>query len=412
VSPQPPATARARPAFGPEVRVARPALPAPRERAEPGRLGRALERGAALLLFGLALPVLVLLVSIVWWVDGRPLFYRGERLGLRKRPFVLYKVRTLQRAAAQVTAERLLEARDGLEIPGGRFLRDSRLDELPQLWNIVRGEMSFVGPRPERERISRIHCQTLPGYARRFAVRPGLFGPSQLFTPHSTPKRIRAWLDNAWSRRRSSGLEPFRLLVCTLAAALHRTLQLGHQEWSARWRAARAGARRERRRLRRARPAAAAALVLPQSEPGPAVSGTLLDIGEDAVRVRVRRAVAPGVRVLLGLAVELRPRAGVPRLRQALCTAMVSRVRSHGDGVDLVLAYEPCSEGARYVVHQYFLRDALAPPRRGARRRSLPTRRLLAGVLPALLRLQRRLGARLPARTPVPVGTGGEAAWT
>ncbi|HEX6885077.1 MAG TPA: sugar transferase [Planctomycetota bacterium] len=410
MSPLPPATTvRARQVLGSDVRVA---LPARRERAEPGRLARALERGAALLLLGLALPVLALLVAFVWWVDGRPLLYRGERLGLRKRPFMLYKVRTLQRAAAQVTAERLLEARDGLEIRGGRFLRDSRLDELPQLWNIVRGEMRFVGPRPERERISRIHCQTLPGYARRFAFRPGLFGPSQLFTPHSTPKRIRAWLDNAWSRRRSSGLDPLRLLACTVAAALHRSVQLGRLEWSARWRAALAGARKERRRLRRARPAGAVALVLPQSEPGPAVSGTLLDLCEDAVRVRVRRAVAPGAQVLLGLAVELRPRAGAPRLRQALCTATVRRVRGNGDGVDLVLAYEPCSERARYVVHQYFLRDALAPPRAQARRRSLPTLRLLAGVLPAMLRLQRRLRGRSPARAPVPVAIHGEAAWS
>ncbi|MDA0655343.1 MAG: sugar transferase, partial [Proteobacteria bacterium] len=96
----------------------------------------------------------------------------------------------------------LLSSSDRLETRTGKLLRETRLDELPQLINVVLGDMSLVGPRPERRAVYESQCKHIPGYDNRFAVKPGIIGYSQLFTPHSAPKRARSLLDNYYVRRR------------------------------------------------------------------------------------------------------------------------------------------------------------------------------------------------------------------
>ncbi|MGH7151895.1 MAG: sugar transferase, partial [Planctomycetota bacterium] len=97
------------------------------------------ERTLAAFLLLLCVPVLALVMLAVLVSDGRPVLYRSRRLGRWKRPFDMFKIRTLRRGAHLLTGARLLKKTDGLAIRGGHFLRDTRLDELPQLWNIVRG---------------------------------------------------------------------------------------------------------------------------------------------------------------------------------------------------------------------------------------------------------------------------------
>src|SRR5574341_49278 len=104
------------------------------------------ERALALALLALALPVIGVIALAIRLTAGAPVFYGGTRLGRGKRPFTMFKLRTLVVGASQVTGGALLDHRHGLMIRGGRFLRETRLDELPQLWNIVRGDMAFVGP--------------------------------------------------------------------------------------------------------------------------------------------------------------------------------------------------------------------------------------------------------------------------
>ncbi|MEU9706957.1 sugar transferase, partial [Streptomyces sp. NPDC047981] len=128
----------------------------------------------------LALPVLLLCALAVRLSDGPGVLFRQERVGQNGRLFTLLKFRTLRPADETESATRWSVANDGRMSPVGGFLRKSSLDELPQLWNVLRGDMSLVGPRPERpyfvSQFSRIHA----GYADRHRMPVGLTGLAQV----------------------------------------------------------------------------------------------------------------------------------------------------------------------------------------------------------------------------------------
>jgi len=323
-----------------------------------------LERGTALALLVLAAPLIVLLGLFVLLVDGRPALYRGERLGRAKRPFLMNKIRTLRRGAELRTADRLLDTSDSLEIPGGRFLRDSRLDELPQLWNIVRGDMHFIGPRPERRCVYLKLCRDLPGYEQRFVVRPGLIGPSQLFTPHATHKRIRCWLDNAWCRRGRSASEIVSLTGYTAFVVTGKVAGRALEALRDAWQSRLLRRTSQRRGLRRAQPAGAVASFLTSDDTAPAGRGLLLDLSEEALCVRSSSAFSVGTPVRLRLVVAIGlGRGGRWKLRNAVVTGVVVALRPRAGAHDVVLRYTPSGARSHYVLHQYFLENSLALPR-------------------------------------------------
>jgi lipopolysaccharide/colanic/teichoic acid biosynthesis glycosyltransferase len=138
--------------------------------------------GGALIV--LAAPVLLACALLLLLTSGRPILYRGSRVGRNGELFVMYKLRTL-RVGAETRMERVL----GNELTqltsseltrAGRVLRIAKLDELPQLWNVVRGDMSLVGPRPIRPAFFEELCETIPAYWQRLVVRPGMTGLAQL----------------------------------------------------------------------------------------------------------------------------------------------------------------------------------------------------------------------------------------
>lgn len=136
--------------------------------------------------------VVYIVVKIIFREPG-PFFYAGERLGQYKKPFKLYKIRTLKENASKILGTDLYTADRVLTIKCGDFLRRTRLDELPQIINLIKGDINIIGPRPMRE--TRLH--KFPLSDLRFLVKPGLTGISQLITPHHTQERIRAILDNS-----------------------------------------------------------------------------------------------------------------------------------------------------------------------------------------------------------------------
>jgi lipopolysaccharide/colanic/teichoic acid biosynthesis glycosyltransferase len=161
-------------------------------------------------------PVSLLLIPAVFLVNGWPVIYSGIRLGKNKKAFIMYKFRTLPKDFEKQYDGKLVSYQHGYQLPKFcRLMRDTRLDEIPQLINIFKGDMDFVGPRPVRPVIYQTVCRSIKGYDKRFSVKPGLIGYSQLFTPHSTPKRIRSFIDNRATRHSKNIL--FETLIILLA---------------------------------------------------------------------------------------------------------------------------------------------------------------------------------------------------
>jgi lipopolysaccharide/colanic/teichoic acid biosynthesis glycosyltransferase len=162
-------------------------------------------RGCDIALSGLILvvfsPILLLMVAFIAITSGRPVFYRGARVGRAGRTFSMYKLRTLKVGAEDRIGryqDKQLDARTEGEVTRlGRVLRASQLDELPQLINVLRGDMSIVGPRPIRPVFFEQLSQEIPQYWQRLVVRPGLTGFAQL----------RMTRDMTWSEKLAHDLE-------------------------------------------------------------------------------------------------------------------------------------------------------------------------------------------------------------
>ena len=159
----------------------------------------------------LIIGIVYIVVKIIFREPG-PFFYTGERLGQYKKPFKLYKIRTLKENASHILGTDLYTADRVLTIRGGDFLRRTRLDELPQIINLIKGDINIIGPRPMRE--TRLNKFPLSGL--RFLVKPGLAGISQLITPHHTQERIRSILDNNIYLSRCSIWLQLKWLLITL----------------------------------------------------------------------------------------------------------------------------------------------------------------------------------------------------
>lgn len=133
----------------------------------------------AFLLLGLAFPLSILAIFLVK-VDSRgPVIYKQPRYGKNKKIFTIYKFRTMEVGAENGTPVWGSES-DPRSGKIGKFLRGFHIDELPQLFNVLKGEMSLVGPRPERPYFADGFCKVIPGYDERHKVKPGLTGWSQI----------------------------------------------------------------------------------------------------------------------------------------------------------------------------------------------------------------------------------------
>lgn len=149
----------------------------------------ALDRLAALLLLPLLSPVLLLVALIIKLQDGGTVFYRQQRMGLGGVPFTIYKFRSMTTVSeGQNDSERrslaITEANDRRITRFGAIIRRYRIDELPQIINVLQGHMSFIGPRPEALPLSEWYDRELPFYSYRHIVRPGLTGWAQVNQGH------------------------------------------------------------------------------------------------------------------------------------------------------------------------------------------------------------------------------------
>lgn len=141
---------------------------------------------AAALLLVILSPLIALGVILVKLTSRGPAFYSQVRVGKDGREFTLYKIRTMKNNAEAETGPVWSTARDSRVTPIGKLLRSSHIDEFPQLWNVLCGQMSLVGPRPERpEFVAKLDWE-VPYYRERLKVRPGITGLAQLRLPADT----------------------------------------------------------------------------------------------------------------------------------------------------------------------------------------------------------------------------------
>ena len=162
----------------------------------------------------LSSPFWLLFGLLIWLQDKGPVFYRQERVGKNGRIFKALKFRSMIADAEKGTGAVQAVANDPRVTKVGRVLRATAMDELPQLWNIFKGDMSFVGPRALRPNEKEVHgnpdtraIEEIPSYNQRHAVTPGLTGLTQVYLPGETPRRKKFRYDLLYIRKRSFWLD-------------------------------------------------------------------------------------------------------------------------------------------------------------------------------------------------------------
>ncbi len=177
-------------------------------------LKRAFDISVALCGLVVSFPIWLVLMALIKREDGGPVFYRQERIGQHGKPFRGMKFRTMIHDADARFGPCQATEHDPRITRIGRWLRRTALDELPQLWNILTGDMSFVGPRALAageievgENSGYVLLEAIPGYAMRHRVRPGLTGIAQIFAPRDIPRRHKFRYDRVYIQRQSFWLD-------------------------------------------------------------------------------------------------------------------------------------------------------------------------------------------------------------
>ena len=141
---------------------------------------RALDLLASTLGLIIGVPIIIIFGILVKLEDGGPIFYKQERLGKNTKKFYIYKIRSMKIDAEKIGGAQWAEKDDPRITKIGKFIRKTRIDEIPQLFNILNGEMSLIGPRPERPELTYKFEEEIPGFINRLKIKPGLTGLAQV----------------------------------------------------------------------------------------------------------------------------------------------------------------------------------------------------------------------------------------
>jgi len=173
----------------------------------------------AILLFVITSPIMIITAIVVKLYDGGPVLYKQIRCTRDMKEFKILKFRSMRIDAEKDGVARLASKGDSRITPIGKFIRVVRIDELPQLINIIKGDMSFIGPRPERPEIIAQYLETMPEFVFRTRVRAGLAGYAQVYGKYNTTPYDKLKLDLFYINNYSIWLD-LRLMLLTLKILL------------------------------------------------------------------------------------------------------------------------------------------------------------------------------------------------
>lgn len=176
---------------------------------------RLLDLICSVLLLIAASPFMLITAIVIKAYDGGPIFYKQVRCTIGRREFYILKFRSMRVDAEKDGVARLASKNDSRITPVGRFIRATRIDELPQLLNILKGDMSFIGPRPERPEIIDQYMEEMPEFAFRMKVKAGLAGYAQVYGKYNTTPYDKLKLDLTYIEQYSVWLD-LKLMLLTL----------------------------------------------------------------------------------------------------------------------------------------------------------------------------------------------------
>ncbi len=199
-------------------------VPLIKYRAEPLRTGyafvkRAMDIAGALVGLALSAPLMLLTAAAIKYDSPGPVFYRQRRYGLKGKEFELVKLRSMRVDAEKDTGAILATPQDPRVTRVGRFLRNKRIDEIPQFWNVLKGEMSLIGPRPERPELAQTFGGNTPLFPLRLRVRPGITSLSHVLGRYDSIPAHRLLYDFAYMNSLSFMLD-VRIIVATIKIVL------------------------------------------------------------------------------------------------------------------------------------------------------------------------------------------------
>lgn len=164
------------------------------------------------------IPLMIIFGILIKVEDNGPITYKQERIGKGGKKFYIYKLRSMRTDAEKFGAQ-WAEKEDARVTKVGKFIRKTRIDEIPQLFNIIKGDMSIIGPRPERPLFTEEFNEEIPGFINRLAVKPGLTGWAQVNGGYEISPREKLTEDMYYIKNRSVLLD-FKILFKTVKVVL------------------------------------------------------------------------------------------------------------------------------------------------------------------------------------------------
>lgn len=168
------------------------------------------------IIFGIiSLPIILVFGILIKLTSKGPVFFKQKRVGYMGKPITIVKLRSMRNDAEKKTGAVWAQKNDPRVTPVGKFMRKTRVDELPQFWSIIKGDMSLVGPRPERFVLTEEFAQKWPDFPQRLRIIPGLTGYAQIHGGYDLSPDKKCKLDNYYIKHYSLGLD-FRIAFETL----------------------------------------------------------------------------------------------------------------------------------------------------------------------------------------------------